>query len=350
MNFYPGPSKIYPQVKDYFNEAFEQGILSQNHRSPAFEAMYEETIEALRQWLKIPQDYTICFVSSATEAWEIVAQSLVKKKSYHISNGAFGDKWLQRTMLLDRGVFAHTFGIDDELIPEELDIPDICNAICVTQNETSNGTQIQPADIRALKELFPDKIVAVDATSSMGGIALDFGGADVWFASVQKCFGLPPGLCILAFSPFALEKSWKIDEERHYNSLPRLYENAQKLQTSYTPNTLGIYLMGRLAKELPSIEETEKRLNKQADDLYSYFENHSELSPLVSNPATRSKTVLAIQGQAEKIKSIMKKASSAGITLGKGYGQWKQDTFRIANFPSITSNEIADLKTFFDSL
>jgi phosphoserine aminotransferase len=28
-----------------------------------------------------------------------------------------------------------------------------------------------------------------------------------------------------------------------------------------------------------------------------------------------------------------------GITLGKGYGEWKNDTFRVANFPAITDSE-----------
>jgi len=92
ITFYPGPSKIYPQVAQYAAEAIEQGIVSQNHRSPEFMAIVAETMRLLRDKLAIPADYHIAFTSSATECWEVVAQSLTAFTSIHPTSGAFGEK------------------------------------------------------------------------------------------------------------------------------------------------------------------------------------------------------------------------------------------------------------------
>jgi phosphoserine aminotransferase len=51
----------------------------------------------------------------------------------------------------------------------------------------------------------PDALIAVDATSSMAGVELDWQSADIWFASVQKCFGLPAGMAVMVCSPRALQ-------------------------------------------------------------------------------------------------------------------------------------------------
>jgi phosphoserine aminotransferase len=67
---------------------------------------------------------------------------------------------------------------------------------------------------------------------------------------------------------------------------------------------------------------------------------------LVENPATRSDTVIAVKGESEAITKIKKEAQTAGITLGNGYGEWRNNTFRIANFPAINEEEISQLKTF----
>src|SRR4028119_2111906 len=91
--FYPGPSKVYPQVAGYAAEAVQSGLVSLNHRSTGFMEVIQETVRLLHEKLAIPADYHIAFVSSATECWEIVAQSLTAETSLHPFSGAFGKKW-----------------------------------------------------------------------------------------------------------------------------------------------------------------------------------------------------------------------------------------------------------------
>ena len=89
ISFYPGPSRVHDEIPEYVKEACKKGILSINHRSPEFMAISEKTISLLRAKLEIPVDYTVLYTTSATECWEIIAQSVIGKSSYHFFNGAF---------------------------------------------------------------------------------------------------------------------------------------------------------------------------------------------------------------------------------------------------------------------
>ena len=59
LNFYPGPSKLYPNVDKYALDAFDSGILEQNHRSLPFMAMLEKTIELFKKKLDVPTNYKV---------------------------------------------------------------------------------------------------------------------------------------------------------------------------------------------------------------------------------------------------------------------------------------------------
>ncbi|MFY7787723.1 MAG: aminotransferase class V-fold PLP-dependent enzyme, partial [Thermoflexibacteraceae bacterium] len=101
ISFYPGPSQLAPNIRQYLLDIYDSQLLSRNHRSSEFIHVIAQTTNLLREKLAIPTDYSIFFVSSATEAWEIIAQSLVKQQnSLHFFNGAFGEKWYKTTQQL----------------------------------------------------------------------------------------------------------------------------------------------------------------------------------------------------------------------------------------------------------
>jgi phosphoserine aminotransferase len=57
----------------------------------------------------------------------------------------------------------------------------------------------------------------------------------------------------------------------------------------------------------------------------------------------RLPTVLALTGSGPEIERIQALCLANGIELGKGYGEWKANTVRIANFPSHTEADIHQL-------
>jgi phosphoserine aminotransferase len=343
LSFYPGPSKVHPEALGYIQEAFEQGIVSMNHRSPRFEALLEATFQELHAKWNIPSDYTIYFVSSATEAWEVVTQSLVRKKSTHLYNGAFGKKWAHYAKAVAE---SFEFTLDQSLAEVSLQVGPIKgDTLCLVQSETSNGSgqQIRRADF----QLAEDAIIAVDATSSMGGIELPWNEADVWLASVQKCIGIPAGMGLMICSPKALTRAKEVGRATHYNDILFLEENRRLFQTQMTPNVLGIYLIYRLTQQLPSLSETHRATLAKMKIWTDFWDKQSDFTYLIERENLRLPTVLALKGPEEKIQALHARCQANGIELGKGYGEWKNTTFRIANFPAHT---VEDIETFIKHL
>lgn len=346
VSFYPGPSRVYSKVPLYLKDAYTQGIMSINHRSEEFVAISKKTVTLLKEKLNIPKSYSIYFVSSATECWEIIAQSLIEKEAIHIFNGAFGEKWFQYTKKLKPHVKSLTFNRDEGLLPEKITIntPEV---ICLTQNETSNGTQVKNEIIQSIRKNNPNSLLAIDATSSMGGIALNFEAADIWFASVQKCFGLPAGLGLLICSPKTLEHARSVNDQQHYNSLLFLDDMMKNWQTSYTPSVVEIYLLMRVMESVKPIDSIHKTIINRHQKWEAFFDTKSEqLNLLIKNKSVRSQTVLTVEAKPEVVEKVKVKAKKAGIILGEGYGELKSSTFRIANFPAIQRKEIALLMDF----
>ncbi|MEO7990951.1 MAG: aminotransferase class V-fold PLP-dependent enzyme [Chryseolinea sp.] len=349
ISFYPGPSRVHDEIPKYVKDAYKLGIMSINHRSAGFVKMSEKTIGLLKKKLNIPKDFTIFYTSSATECWEIIAQSLITEKSYHLYNGAFGQKWYDYTKRLHPKSEGIAFQVNDVLDPSNLIFESGNNVICITQNETSNGTQVTNSIIRRIKKNNPQHLVAVDVTSSMGGIKLDFKAADIWFASVQKCFGLPAGLGLMICSPQAISRSTSIGEKNHYNSLVFMAEMMANFQTPFTPNVLGIYLLMRVLENSNSIKEVEQKTISHYKDWIAFLSKQKGMSHLVDTKVVRSFTVVPVTSSPELIQKIKEKARQNGLLLGEGYGQWKSSTFRIANFPALKTKEIAKLKSFLKS-
>ena len=350
VSFYPGPSRIYDEIPSYVKDAAKVGILSMNHRSPEFEALAKKTAFLFRKKLGVPSNYTVLYASSATECWEIIAQSLITDKSYHFFNGAFGKKWFEYTLALNKNAEALLFSREEKIEPSDFSFPYPHATICLTQNETSNGTQVEDTILKKFRKLNPDALIAVDATSSMAGIQLDFKQADVWYASVQKCFGLPAGLAVMICSPKAVARAKSIQEKLHYNSLASMINMMEKWQTTHTPNVMSIYLLMRVLENSEGI----KMIHQRTLDCYKKWEAFAEsngwLKPLIENRKVRSYTVLPLQAEASVISAVKSKARKAGFQLGEGYGDLKGTTLRIANFPALREREIKALMTLLKAM
>jgi phosphoserine aminotransferase len=308
--------------------------------------LYQETETLMREKLHMPADYKLLFTSSATENWEIISQSIVQSAGYHIFSGSFGKKWFEYAKYIEPKTFAHKLDADQTVDAAALHIGEEFDLIAITQNETSNATQVRMETIAAIANKYPEKMIAVDTTSSMAGIELDFGLADIWYASVQKCFGLPAGLGILILSPKAIQKAADKGEKGRYNSLNFMLENAATYQTHYTPNVFGIYLLYRVLQDMPEIQHIDQKIKARMRRLEDTIANTASMRMLIQNPEARSSTVMAVSGKEEFISQVKKDAEKEGMQLGGGYGPLKPTSFRIANFPAITDEEFDKLISF----
>lgn len=347
-NFYPGPSKLYPQVREWLIEIYDSGILAKNHRSDAFMQLWSATDQLLRNSLNIPADYEIYITSSATECWEIVNQSLISGEVSYAYNGAFGKKWAiygrkykGLKVRSDLNINEINFGLNATC--EEM-IPASTNTICLTHNETSNGSCLPDAILECIRKNHPEALIAVDATSSMAGTGLPWNTADVWFASVQKCFGLPSGMAVMVASPRSVQRAEEVSDNSFYNSLLNIRANFQKNQTPYTPNILGVALLNKQTAFVENIDNIDRVIRGRASNFYQFITNETPHELLIKNEAVRSPTVFTVEVDPVDLQRVITVCEAKGITLGKGYGEWKNNTFRVANFPSITDLEFENLK------
>jgi phosphoserine aminotransferase len=352
LTFNPGPAKVYPELRQYLLEAHDEGILQMGHRSDRFVQLSKAVVADIKTKLNVPAEYSVYFTSSATESWEIIAQSLTRSSSLHFYNGAFGEKWFQTAKALRPNAVAHPFDVQEALDARGLPSAKGVEVVCVTHNETSNGTQVDATTLQRVTHHYREALVCVDATSSLGGANLRYGRADVWYGSVQKCLGLPAGLGLLICSPRTLERAKEIGHRNHYNALLSIHEKMLNFQTTHTPNVLGIYLLHRVLQQRLPIKAVNDHLAARAEILYKFFEeNFPQWTPLVTPPELRSQTVLALTcAPGAPLDELKKAALAHGLHLGNGYGAWAKTTFRIANFPQHQDQELVQLQRFLVSV
>ena len=317
--------------------------------------IYKQTTDNLRKLMEIPPDYHIFFLGSATEAMERNIQNTVETHSFHLVNGAFSKRFFTIASQLGKKAEINESPDGRGVDVKSVKIPREAECICVTQNETATGVSIPISDISVLKQKNPSSLVAMDAVSSAPNVKVDFESADLTFFSVQKLFGLPAGLGVLIVSPRAFEKSKFLFEKGaaigSYHNFLIMEEYARKYQTPETPNVLGIYLLGKICGDFleKGIDVIRRETEEKAKILYEYFEGHAKYKPGVKHKKFRSLTTIVIDTQGETAK-ILPYFEEKGFVLSSGYGIFKESQIRIANFPSISMENVELLLRAFDGL
>jgi len=350
--FTVGPTEVFPDVKNLYNEALENKLFSISHRSKEFEEIYQFTVSSLKKLLCIPDDFYVFFLSSATECMERVIENLVEKESFHFVNGYFAKRFYEISKQLKKNPkstdteFGTGFDFDNITIPAGAEI------VCITQNETSTGVAI-PADmIYDLKKRFPEKLFVIDAVTSVPYINFNFEFIDAAFFSVQKGFGMPPGLGVLIVNKKCISKAQSLAEKGcnigSYNNFQKLALNADKNQTTMTPNIPAIFVLGKICDKMNkiSISNIREEIKKRANLAYNFFDKHNKVRPFVKDKIWRSDTTieLDVDGDTEK---IMYKLAYNGLIVSGGYSDYNGKHIRIGNFPVHTSQDYLNLIYYF---
>ncbi len=348
--FTVGPSQLYPTTTKHFLKAVTTEVGSMNHRGPLFAQLFKDLETNLKKLLAVPADYKIFFLGSGTEGMERIIENTVEKTSFHFVNGAFSKKFYTIAQELKKQPLKHEVPMGEGFDITKVDIPETAEVICFTQSETSIGTLVPEEDIETIKKVHPDKLIAVDTVSSMPYVNFNYSLVDMVFFSVQKGFGLPPGLGVIIVSPKALEKAAMLQEKGlnigTYHNFPSLLKWAEKGQTPTTPPVMEIYVLNEVIKDMlkKNIVNIRKETKIKAKLLYDFFDNHKHWKPFVKNPKFRSQTVAVIQ-MGKDTKPVDEYLRKHNIIVGRGYGDLKEEQFRIANFPALTITQTKRLIT-----
>ncbi len=350
--FTPGPAQLNTAVAGYIKSALDNDVCSISHRSARFKDIFKETTANVKALLDIPDNFHIFFISSATEAMERIIENCVERSSTHLVNGAFSERFYQIACDLKKEPYKIEVAPGNGFYANNLQIDIKSELICITQNETSTGVSLPPDITANLKSRYPDKLIAIDIVSSAPSVELDYSSIDCVFFSIQKGFGLPAGLGVIIANERCIQKSISLQEKGlnigSYHNFPALLEQAKQYQTPETPNVLGIYLLGKVCEKFlhTGISEIRQCTEKKASMLYNFLDTHPLYKPFVLEKSFRSPTIIVAETSAGSA-AVITKLADQGYIIGRGYGRFKYNHIRIANFPA---NSIDDLRCILHHL
>ncbi|MDJ0952838.1 MAG: phosphoserine transaminase [Acidimicrobiia bacterium] len=347
--FGSGPSKVRTET------LLELGVtgssfMGTSHRQPGVKSVVGAIRSGMKDLFSLPEGYEVVLgVGGATSFWASAAFGLIEKKSQHLDFGVFSGKFAKvvngAPHLDEPEVIKADAGSYAPPVPNsEVDLYGL------THNETTTG--VMAPIVR------PDAagIVAVDATSAAGGMAVDPEQFDVYYFSPQKVFGADGGLWVALVSPAGAERIEKIASTERwipgFLSLKLALDNSRKDQTTNTPALATLFLVRSQLDamlELGGLDWALDRCARSAEIVYGWAEASEVAYPFVSDPELRSTNVATInfadEVDAGTIAAVLR---DNGIVDTGGYRALGQNQLRLAMFPNVEPADLATLTKAID--
>lgn len=346
--FTAGPSQIHSNYATYYQDALNFNYGSINHRSEAFHHIYQHTDEQLRALLNLTSSHQIYFAGSATEIWERMILNLVEENSFHFVNGSFSQRFFEFSELLGKKAISihadHGQGFDVSTVS----IPSNTELICTTQNETSSGVYMPSSDLVTLKKQNPESLLCTDLVSIAPISSLDYQFIDSSFFSVQKAFGMPPGLGVWIVNEACLSKATHLHTKKIFqgahHTLLNFAKNYAAWETPSTPNVVAIYVLGKIAEEMnqKGLKQIQAESKVKAEMLYAFAHQSAQFEIVVKEEKYQSESIVVLKCNSDNA-AMISSLKAKGLHLSTGYGLFKDSEIRIANFPTTSIQEVQQL-------
>lgn len=347
--FIPGPVDVDPDVMD------AQTNPMMPHRSAEFETIFRGTEAKLKQ-VFFTESRVFQPPASGTGMQEAGIRNLAQQDILSCINGAFSERWHQVAVTNGKQADRLEAAWGEPILPDSLAAAlkqKNYEAVTIVHNETSTGV-VNPLEELAtvVHEISPDTLILVDAVSSLGGMKIDTDGwgLDFVLTSSQKCLALPPGMSFAAVSDRALKKAETVENRGWYFDLLRLEKHRIKNSTPMTPTMSLIWALDvQLDKMLAEgLEARFARHAAMAERVQSWAVDHG-MEPLAPE-GYRSKTVSTIKNlRGVDIAALNKFLMDKGMRIANGYGNLKNETFRIAHMGETRMHHIDELLDAFET-
>lgn len=326
----PGPTEVPPQVL----QAMARPVI--HHRTPEFEALFEEVRRGL-QWLFQTRQEVLILAASGTGAMEgaVVNACSPGDKVLVLKGGKFGERWAE---------ICQTYGLT--VIPVEIPYGKVADpaavgealrrqpgiaAVFATHSETSTGVLNDLEAIAAIVRKTPALLV-VDAVTSLGvvDVPTDDWGVDVVVAASQKAIMLPPGLAFACLSERAWAAAGRARLPRYYFDFLTERKSQAKHQTAWTP-AVSLVAGLKVALEL-----------MQAEGLKAIFARHERLAAATRAAATALGLTLFAERPTPAVTAVKVPEGvdggavvrllrdKHGISIAGGQGSMRGKIFRMA--------------------
>ena len=169
-------------------------------------------------------------------------------------------------------------------------------------------------------------------------------GIDLAFAGTQKCLALPPGLCVFALSDRAIAKAETVQGRGFlfdFVATPARFAKGAPPATPCIP--LAFALDRQLERILDEGLETRWARHRELQTITLDWATQHGFTPFVAEAAHRSPTVSALHNGPLAGEDIVARAAAAGFTLGRGYGDLKETTFRVGHMGDHSADRLRSM-------
>ncbi len=348
-----GPSKVRPEAVDALAAA-SRDYLGTSHRQARVLFEVGALRNGLAELFALPDGYEVLLGNGGTTSfWDALSFGMIDKKSQHLRFGEFSSKFAEVTAAaphLDEPSFLFA---DPGSHPLPVADPEV-DAYCLTHNETSTGVAMpieRPAGA--------DGLVLVDATSAAGGLRFDPNEVDVYYFAPQKCLASDGGLWLAAVSPAAVERIERIAASDRWVpaslDLKIALDNSRKDQTYNTPALATVFLANQQVdwiNQNGGLHWAASRCDKSAETIYGWAEASSYATPFVTSPEQRSHVVATIDLDTAVVDAttVSKVLRDNGIVDTESYRKLGRNQLRVALFPAIDPDDIAQLTRCIDHI
>jgi phosphoserine aminotransferase len=347
--FGSGPSKVRPEALAAL-AATGSSYLGTSHRAPGVRSVVGRVRRGLAELFSLPEGYQVLLGNGGASAfWDAAAFCLIERRSAHAVFGEFSGRFAAVAAgaphLADPVVVSSPFGTHPDLYPD----PSV-DLYALTQNETSTGVMAPVA--RPASE----GLVAVDATSAAGAVAVDPACFDAYYFSPQKVFGSEGGLWTALLSSAALERTRSLAGRwvPPFLDLRLAAEASAADQTYNTPALATLFLFADQVEwilEQGGLEWAGRRQEQAAGIVYGWAERSDYATPFVPDPAKRSRTVATIDLDPGLEAAALNRALAAnGIVDTAAYRRLGRNQIRLGMFPNVTTGDLERLTASIDWL
>ena len=343
----PGPTPI----PDDIVEAMGNPMI--NHRGPEFDELITKVTAQLKQVFMTSNDLFI-LTASGTGALEASLVNTLSPgdKVVAATAGSFGDRFIDMAEAFGADITRLDFEwgepIDPDAIRQALkDDPEV-KAVMITHNETSTGVTHPLEEIARIAKQEFDKLLLVDAVSSLGCLPLpvDAWDCDLVGTASQKGFMIPPGLAFISVSERAWEAQKTATMPRFYFDLEEAKKTLERGQTPFTPNVAAMYglslgldkildegLEGVFGRHAAIGQHTRDRIRELGLELLVSDERYA------SNTVTAVKMPEGIDGRA----LMGRLRTEKNVVLAGGQGKLSTSIFRIGHLGHVTEDDIEEV-------
>ena len=247
----PGPTPVPDDVV----AAMSKPMI--DHRGAEFAEMLARLTANMKVAFETENDVYF-LASSGTGAMEAAVVNTLSpgEKVLAVSIGNFGDRFAKIAKVYGADVTDLTFpegvAADPAQVRDALKADPAISAVLVTHNETSTGITNDIETIAGIVKGEFDKLLLVDAISSLGSIRLqtDAWKLDAVVSASQKGWACPPGLAMIAFSPRAWVAATRSTMPKLYFDITEAKKSLAKGQTPWTPAISLLYGMDHAVQKM----------------------------------------------------------------------------------------------------